>query len=81
MESGTTPGMEELKGGQQEIQEKIVRMTKMVTNLTKGKGITADPSLQREPTSWKNNDGQFTVLNSNNHCEQEKLRKDPFGRS
>ena len=35
------------------MQEKIAQMTKMVTNLTKGKGITDDPNLQKEPTSWK----------------------------
>ena len=39
--------MEELESGQQEMQEKIAQTSKMVTNLTKGKGITDDPSLQR----------------------------------
>ena len=43
--------MEELENEQQEMQEKIAQMTKMVTNLTKGKGITDDPSLQSKPTS------------------------------
>ena len=56
-------------------------MTKMVINLTKGKWITDDPALQIKPTSWKNNDGQFVVLNPNNPCEQEKLKKDPSRRS
>ena len=56
-------------------------MTEMVTSLTKRKGITKDPGSQDRPASWKNNDSQFAVLNSNNLCEQEKLRKDPFGRS
>ena len=51
MESGKTPRMEELKSEQQEMQEKIAQMTKMVTNLTKGKRITDDPGLQRKPTS------------------------------
>ena len=51
MQSEKTPGMEEFESGQQEMQEKIARMTKMVTNLTKEKGITNDPDLQRNPTS------------------------------
>ena len=45
MESGKIPRMEELKNGRQEMQEKIAQMTKMVTNLTRGKGITDDPDL------------------------------------
>ena len=63
--------MEELESGQQETQEKIAQMMKMVTNLTKGKGITDGHSLQREPTSWR----------GNNHGEQKELRKDSFERS
>ena len=43
--------MKEIGNGQQEMQEKIAQMMKMVTSLTKEKGITDDPSLQREPTS------------------------------
>ena len=43
--------MEEIKNGQQEMQEKIAQMTKIVTSLTKGKGITDDSSLQSEPMS------------------------------
>ena len=35
------------------MQEKIARMTKVVTNLTKGKEIIDGPSLKEEPTSWK----------------------------
>ena len=31
--------------GQQEMQEKIARRMKVVTNLTKGKGITEGPNL------------------------------------
>ena len=42
IESGKTPKMEELESRQ---QEKIAQMTKMVTNLTKGKGITDDLDL------------------------------------
>ena len=53
MESGKTLRMEEMESGQQEMQEKIVQITKMVTNLTKGKGIADDPDLQRKPTSWE----------------------------
>ena len=45
MESGEIPRMEGLESGQQEMQEKIAQMMKMVTSLTKGKGITDDPSL------------------------------------
>ena len=51
MENEKTPRMEELESGQQEMQEKIAQMTKMVTNLTKGKGIIDDPGLQRKPIS------------------------------
>ena len=73
--------MEELESGQQETQEKIAQMTKMVTNLTKGKRITDDLGLQRKPTSWKGGTDPFIVPNLNNPCEQESLRKDPFERS
>ena len=45
MENKKTPRMEEIESGQQEVQEKTAQMTKMVTNLTKGKGITNDPNL------------------------------------
>ena len=75
MESGKTPRMEELESGQQEMQEKIAQMTKMVTSLTKGKRITDDPSLQREPTSWKDDIDPFTVPNPNDPFEQERLRE------
>ena len=51
----------------------------MITSLTKRNEITKDLGSQDRPASWKNNDGQFTVLNLNNLCEQEKLRKDSFG--
>ena len=51
MESGKNLRMEELESGQQEMQEKTSRATKIVTNLAKGKGITDDPSLQSEPMS------------------------------
>ena len=50
MTSKMTSRMEEFESGQQEMQEKISRATKMVINLTKRKGITDDPG---EPTSWK----------------------------
>ena len=43
--------MEELENGQQEMQEKITQMTKMVTSLTKGKEITNDPGLQKKHIS------------------------------
>ena len=45
--------MKELENGQQEMQEKIAQMTKNVTNLTKGKGISDDPGLQKKPTFGK----------------------------
>ena len=48
-----TTRVEEIEEGQQEMKEKIARMADMVTSLTKEKGITDDPSLQREPMSWK----------------------------
>ena len=38
--------MEEIEKGQQEGQEKISQVTKMVTNLTKGKRVADNPSLQ-----------------------------------
>ena len=45
MENGRTVRIKEIEKGQQEMQEKIFQVTKMVTNLTKGKGITNDPNL------------------------------------
>ena len=72
--------MEELESGQQEMQEKISRETKMVRNLTKRKGITDGPSLQREPMSWKNGIDPSIVPNPNDLCQQGKLRKESFGR-
>ena len=69
MENEKTPRMKELKSRQQEMQKKIAQMTKMVTSLIKGKGITDDPSLQREPTSWKDGIDPFTVTNQNDLCE------------
>ena len=69
MENEKTPRMEELESGQQEMQEKITQMTKMVTNLTNGNGITDDPSLQRKATFWKGSIDPFIVSNLNNHGE------------
>ena len=51
--SEKTSRMEELERGQQAMQEKISQATKMTTNLTKGKGITDGPSLQRKLASLK----------------------------
>ena len=76
LENEKTPRTEELESGQQEMQEKIPRATKMMINLTKGKGITDDP---RKPTSWKSNIDPFIVLSLNNHGEQEELKKNPLG--
>ena len=72
--------MEEFESGQQEMEVKIVQMTKMVTSLTKGKEITDDPSLQREPTFLRDGIDPFTMPNQNDFCEQGRLREDPFGR-
>ena len=73
--------MEELESGQQEMQEKIAQMTKMVTNLTKGKWITDDLDLQRKSTSWKGGTNPSIEPNLDDPCEQQRLRKDPFGQS
>ena len=70
MESEKTLRMEELKSGQREMQEKIAQMTKMVTNLTKGKGITDDPGLQRKPTSWEGCTNPSIKPNSDDPCKQ-----------
>ena len=61
--------MEEIEKRQQDMQVKVSQVTEMVTSLTKRKGIIEDPGSQDRPASWKNNDGQFVVLNSNNPCE------------
>ena len=53
----------------------------MVTSLTKRKEITDDPSLQKEPMSWKDGIDPITMPNQNNLYERGRLRKDPFGRS
>ena len=61
--------LEEIGNGQQEMQEKIARRTKVVMNLTKGKGITEGPSLQEEPTSWKDGINPSMVPNLNDPFE------------
>ena len=53
MASEKTMRLEEIEKGQQEMQEKIAQMTKMVMSLTKGKGITDGPSLQKKLASLK----------------------------
>ena len=73
--------MEELESGKQEMQEKIAQMTKMVTNLTKGKRITDDPRLQRKPTSWEGGIDPSIEPNPDDSKEQGRLSKDSFGRS
>ena len=78
MESQKTSRMEELESGQQEMQEKIAQMTKVVTNLTKGKMITDEPDLQRKPTSWKVGIDSSIEPNLDNPREQGRLRKDSF---
>ena len=79
MKNEKTPRMEELESVS--IQEKTAQMTKMVINLTKRKGITDDPDLQRKPTSWKCNIDPFIVPSPSNHGKQEELRKNRSGRS
>ena len=69
MGSEKIPRMKELESGQQEMQEKIAQMTKMVTDLTKGKEITYDPSLQKEPTSWEGGIDPSIKPNSDDPCE------------
>ena len=81
MKSGKTPRMEELESGQQEMQEKIKQMTKMVTSLTKGKGITDDSGLQRKHASWKVGIDPCIEPNLDDPCGQRRLKKDLFGRS
>ena len=49
--------------------------------MTKGKGIIDDPGLQRKSTSWKGGIDPSIEPNSDDPCEQGRLRKDPFGRS
>ena len=78
MENEKNMRMKEIRNGQQEMQEKIAQMTKMVANLTKGKGITDDPG---EPTSWKGGIDPSVVPNSNDLYEQERLRKNLSGQS
>ena len=78
MENEKTPRMEEIESGQHEIQEKTAQMMKMVTSLKKGKGITNDPDSQREPASWKGDIDPSIEPNSDDPCEQGRLRKDPF---
>ena len=73
--------MEELESGQQEMQEKIAQMTKMVTSLTKGKWIIDGPSLQREPMSWKDGIDPSIVPNPNDLCQEGRLKEEPFGQS
>ena len=75
MASEKTMRVEEIEKGQQEMQEKIVQMTKTVTSPKKEKGITDDPNLQREPMSWKDNIDPSIVPNLNDYCEQEELKK------
>ena len=71
MENGKTPRMEEFESGRQEIQGKIA-------GLTKGKGITDDLGLQRKSTYWKGGIDPSIEPNSDDLCEQGRLRKDQF---
>ena len=71
--------IKEIEKWQQEIQEKFSLVTKLVTNLTKGKGITDDLSLQGGPTLRKDGIDLSIVPNLDDLCEQKKLRKNPSG--
>ena len=71
--------MEEIGNGQQEMQEKIARITKVVTNSTKGKGITDGPSLREEPPLWKDSINPSITPNLDGLCEQEKIKKNLSG--
>ena len=81
MASENTIKVEEMEKGQQEMQEKIAQMMKTVTSLIKEKGITDDSSLQGELMSWKGNIDPSIMLNLNDCCEQEELRKNSSERS
>ena len=61
--------IEEIKNGQQEMQERIVQMADTVISLTKGKRITDGPSLQSEPMSWKDDVDPSIVPNPNDLCQ------------
>ena len=67
--------MKEIGNGQQEMQEKIARRTKVVMNLTKAKRITEGSSLQEKPTSWKDGNSPFIVPNQNDPFEREQSRE------
>ena len=71
MASEKTMRVEEIGKGQQEMQEKIAQMTKTVTSLTKEKGITDDPSLQREPMSWKDGINPSIVPNRTTYVNKK----------
>ena len=75
MASEKTLRIEQTKKGQQEMQEKTVRRTKVVMNLTKGKGITEGPNSQEEPTSWRDGINPFMAPNLNDPFEWEQLRE------
>ena len=62
--------IEEIEKGQQEMQENIFQMTKMVTNLTKGKWITNNPSLQVGPTLRKDPSGRSEHINVQQKCNR-----------
>ena len=72
--------IEEIKNGQQEMQKRIAQMADMVTSLTKGKGITDDPSLRGGTTSWTDDMDPSIKPNSDDPCEQ-RLRKKLSGQS
>ena len=55
---------------------KVFQVTKLVTNLTKGKGITDDPSLQGGPTLRKDGIDLSIVPNSDDPCEQKNFIKE-----
>ena len=77
MANGRTMRIEEIEKWQQEIQEKISQITKMVINLTKGKGIIDNLSLQVGPTLRKDDINSSIVPNPNDPREQKKIKERP----
>ena len=72
--------MEEIKKGQQEMQEKISQVTRMVTGLTKGKGIIDDPNPDdpcEQKKLRKNSFGRSEHINVQQWCNflDKKLKE------
>ena len=70
MANGRTMRIEEIEKKRQEIQEKFSQVMKLVTNLTKEKGITDDPRLQGRLTLRKDGIDPSIVPNPNDPCKK-----------